>query len=152
MADITLWASTVFTPPLLGEIDVQVFATAPRPAGTNRCCTGVCSTGHDPGQSNATLGNNGAGDARYTKGSQCGGCAAGEPGRPQFRNGGATEGVARRQRGRLNENNSRAAVRGQEPARLAACAFRDDLRQDQGSRRGQAAQVVATTAHVGAAA
>src|SRR4029077_2486738 len=104
MAGITLWASTASTPPLLGEIDVQVFATAPRPAGANRCCTGVCSTGDDPGQPHATLGNNGAGHARDTKGSQCGGYAPGEPCRPQFGNGGAAEGTARRQRGRLNKD------------------------------------------------
>src|ERR1700737_4372667 len=112
MTGITLWASTASTPPLLGEIDVLVFATAARLAGANRCGTGVCSACNNPDQPDVTIGHDGAGHARHAAGAGRCGLAEGEPGRHQFRNGAGTEGAARRQRGGFNENYPRAPLCG----------------------------------------
>ena len=135
-------------PPILGAIDVEAFTSAHWVVGVDRRCAGLCPAGNDNDQPHAASGDDGARHARCPKGLGLGiaqHCSRAEGGvwltstlRP-LPNSRGCRGVT--------DTDSAKIIQGRPYADKNQLVSRHvvsegDLRQDQGSRRRQAAQVV----------
>ena len=126
--------------------NVEAFSIADWLARSDNRCAGAGSSGADHPGCPLSDGDS-SGTARLAKGTGC--HAAQHRGHAEYRSCrhqhcdySAAEGAPGRQRQRFRKDHPEPAVFGQEPTGLKKGRFRGDLRQDQGSHRRPATQVV----------